>query len=154
MANIIEETERRQQKYWKGFLIAWLLAICLLVVRYLFGSVFKGSELNSQPIGIAVLIITVILLLTTLYFIIQLYLLKEKAKSNPQLKEALIDDELSTHYVQKSWKAAFIGAAVTPLAFLLISTFHPIDDLLLVALSTCIVGAGAFLISFYLKSYR
>ena len=154
MTNLIEETERQQLKYWKGSLIAWFLAMALLIVRHLFGSVFKEYELNSRPIGIVVLIATVILLLTTLFFVVKLNLLKGRAKSDPQLKEALIDNELSKLYVLESWKAGFIGAVATPFAFLLISSVHPINDLLLVALSTCAIGSGAFLTSFYLKSNK
>jgi hypothetical protein len=154
MTNLIEETERQQLKYWKGSLIAWFLAMALLIVRHLFGSVFKEYELNSRPIGIVVLIATVILLLTTLFFVVKLHLLKGRAKSDPQLKEALIDNELSKLYVLESWKAGFIGAVATPFAFLLISSVHPINDLLLVALSTCAIGSGAFLTSFYLKSNK
>jgi len=96
----------------------------------------------------------VILLLTVMFFVVKLYLLFLKAKSDPQLKEALIDNELSKLYILQSWKPAFIAAVATPFAFLLISSVHPINDLLLVALSTCAVGSGAFLISFYLKSNK
>jgi len=154
MTNLIEETNRQQQKYWKGFLIAWFLTIALLVVRHLFGSVFKEYELNSRPIGIMVLTATVILVLTVLFFVVKLYLILGRAKSDPQLKEALIDDELCKLYILRSWKAAFIAAVATPFAFLLISSVHPINDLLLVALSTCLVGSGTFLTSFYLKSNK
>jgi hypothetical protein len=154
MTNLIEETERQQLKYWKGSLIAWFLAMALLIVRHLFGSVFKEYELNSRPIGIVVLTVNVILLLTVLFFVVKLYLLFVRAKSDPQLKEALIDNELSKLYILQSWKAAFIAAVATPFAFLLVSSVHPINDLLLVALSTCVVGSGAFLTSFYLKSNK
>ena len=154
MTNLIEETARQQHKYWKGFLIAWFLANALLIVRYLFGTVFKEYELNSRSIGIVVLTVTVILVLTAVFFVAKLYLLFGRAKSAPQLKEALLDNELSKLYVLQSWKAGFIGAVATPFVFLLISSVHPINDLLLVALSTCSVGSGAFLISFYLKSNK
>ena len=154
MTNLIEETERQQHKSWQGFLIVWFLAMVLLIVRYLFGSVFKEYELNSRPIVIVVLTVTVILVLTALFFVVKLNLLLGRAKSDPQLKEALIDNELTKLYVLESWKAAFIGAVATPFAFLLISSVHPINDLLLVALSTCTVGSGAFLTSFYLKSNK
>jgi len=126
----------------------------LLIVRYLFGSVFKEYELNSRPFAIVVLTVTVILVLTALFFVVKLNLLLGRAKSDPQLKEALINNELTKLYVLESWKAAFIGAVATPFAFLLISSVHPINGLLLVALSTCSVGSGAFLTSFYLKSNK
>ena len=154
MTNLIEETEKQQLKYWKRSLIAWFLAIVLLTVRHLFGTVFKEYGLNSRPIGIVVLTVNVFLLLTVLFFVVKLYLLFVRAKANPQLKEALIDNELSKLYILESWKVGFIGAVVTPFAFLLISSVHPINDLLLVALSTCAFGSGAFLTSFYLKSKK
>jgi hypothetical protein len=154
MKNLIEETERQQLKYWKGFLIAWFLALTLLIIRHLFGTVFKQYELNSRPIGIVVLTVTVILVLTIFVFVVKLNLLRGRAKSDPQLKEALIDNELSKLYILQSWKVGFIGAVATPFAFLFISSFHPINDLLLVALSTCAIGSGAFLTSFYLKSSK
>ena len=47
-----------------------------------------------------------------------------------------------------------IGAVVTPFAFLLIASFFPFSDLLVVALSTALVGSGAFLTSLYVKSNR
>jgi len=154
MTNLIEETERQQLKYWKGALIAWFLAMALLIVRHLFASVFKEHEFNSRPIGIVVLAATVILVLMVLFFVVRLYLLLGRAKSNPQLKEALIDNELGKLYILQSWKPAFIAATATPFTFLLISSVHPINDLLLVALSTCAIGSGAFLTSFYLKSSK
>ena len=154
MTNLIEETERQQLRCWKGFLVAWFLAIALLTVRYLFGSVFKEHELNSRPIGIVLLVITVILLLTTFFFVVRLNLLRGRAKTDPRLKEALIDNELNNLYVLESWKAGFICAVATPFAFLLISSVYSINDLLLVALSTCAFGSGAFLTSFYLKSNK
>ena len=154
MTNLIEETERQQLKYQKVTLIAWFLAMVLLIVRHLFGTVFKEYELNSRPIGIVVLTVNVILLLTVWLFVVKLYLLFVRVKSDPQLKEALIDNELSKLYILQSWKPAFIAAVATPFAFLLISSVHPINDLLLVALSTCAIGSGAFLTSFYLKSKK
>ena len=72
MTNLIEKTERQQLKYWKGALIAWLLALALLVVRHLFGSVFKEYELNSRPIGFVVLTVNVIMLLAVMFFIVKL----------------------------------------------------------------------------------
>ena len=154
MTNLIEETERQQLEYFKRSLTAWFLAIALLIVRHLFGTVFKEYDLNSRPIGIVVLAITVILMLTVLFFVAKLYLLFVRAKADPQLKEALLDNELSKLYILESWKAGFIGAVATPFAFLLISSIHPINDLLLVVLSTCAFGSGAFLTSFYLKSKK
>jgi len=154
MASLIEETDRRQQKYWKGFLIAFFLLMVLLVVRHLFGSVFREHDLNSRPIGVFVLVVSVALLIAMVITLVKLGQLKGKMRADPRLREALIDSELSKLHVDKSWKAGFIGAAVTPFTFVLLSLLHPIDDPLLVAFWTPIVGSGAFLVSLYLRNSK
>ncbi|UCG53406.1 MAG: hypothetical protein JSW58_07590 [Candidatus Latescibacterota bacterium] len=154
MSNLIEETDRQQQRYWKRFLIAFFLLIVLLIVRYVFGTVLKEYELNSHPIGIVVLIISVALLVVMFVHIVKLNRLRARAAANPQLKEALIDNELTKLHLDQSWKAGFIGAAVTPFAFLLISSFHTINDPVLVAFATPIVGSAAFITTFFLKKNR
>jgi hypothetical protein len=154
MTNIIEEADRQQQRCWLGFLSCFFLLLVLLIVRYLFGTAFSEYELNSSPVGIAVLVISIALLITMIVLLVRLGLLSARAKSDPELREALIDNELVKLHLAQSWKTAFIAAAVTPFAFLLMSSFHPIDDPLLVAFATPIIGSGAFLTSFYLKSSK
>lgn len=154
MTNLIEETDRRQQTYWRRSLLAFFVLVVLLIVRHLFGTTFKEHDLNSHPVGIVVLIVSVALLIVMLTYVVKLGRLQARAASDPQLKEALIDNELTKLHLAQSWKAGFIAAAVTPFALLLISSFHPIDDPLLVAFSTPIVGSLAFMTSFILKSNR
>jgi hypothetical protein len=153
VTNPIEETDRRQRGYRRILLVAFLVLSTLLVVRYVFGTVLEEHELNSHPVGIAVLAVSVALVIVMLVAVVRLGLLAAEARADPRLREALIDDELVKLHITQSWKAAFIGAVATPFVFLLISSFHPIEDLLLVALSTAGVGSGAFLISFHVKTY-
>jgi hypothetical protein len=154
MTNLIEETYMRQQKYWKRFLLTFFLLLALVITRYLFGTVFREHELNSHPIGIVVLIISLALLAVLIILIVKLNQLRARAAADPQLKEALIDNELTKLHLAQSWKAGFITAAVTPFAFLLISSFHSINDPVLVAFATPSLGSSAFLTSFFLKSNR
>jgi hypothetical protein len=154
MTNFIEETDRQQQKLWRLFLFAVFLLVALLIVRYLFGTVFAGQELNTRPIGIAVLVVSVALVVTMLVLVVRLGILAAQAKADPELREALIDNELVKWHLAQSWKAGFIGAVATPFSFLLISWFYPINDALLVALATVAAGSGAFLTSFYLRSNK
>ena len=65
MTNLIEETERKLHKYFGRLVIALSLAVVLLVVRAVFYYGFDEYDLNSQPIGIAVLIATIIMLVIT-----------------------------------------------------------------------------------------
>jgi hypothetical protein len=78
--------------------------------------------------------------------------LTSRAKRDPRLKEALIENELAKLHLLESWRAGFIAAAITPFFFLLIRAIHPFNDPVLVALSTAIAGSGAFLTSYHLKS--
>lgn len=154
MMNIIEETDRQQRRLWTRFLLAFFLAVALLIVRHLFGTVFEEHGLNSRPIGTVVLVASVALVVAMAVLVAKLALVSLRANADPRLKEALIDNELVKWHLAQSWKAGFIGAIATPFAFLLLSSLHPIDDLLLVALTTVAIGAGAFLTSFYLRSNR
>ncbi len=136
------------------FLLAFFLAVVLLIVRHLFGTVFEEHELNSRPVGIVVLVASVALVVTMAFLVAKLALLSLRANADPRLKEALLDNELVKWHLARSWKAGFIGAVATPFAFLLLSSLSPINDLLLVALTTAAIGAGAFLTSFYYRSNR
>ena len=152
MTNIIEEADRQQRRLWTRFLLAFFLLTALLIVRHLFGTVYEEHALNTRPIGIVVLVVSVATALAMFVLVAKLAILAARAKADPRLKEALIDNELVKWHLAQSWKAGFIGAVVTPFAFLLISSFHPINDLLLVALATAAIGSGAFLTSFYVRS--
>lgn len=152
MTYTIEEADRQQRKYWRGLLIAFCLNVALLAVRALFYYGFNEYNLNSQPIGIAVLVVTIVALIIMVYFLIMLSRLNIRISADPKLKEALIDDELTKMHVVESWKPAFIAAVATPYAFLIVSSFCEFNDLLTLAFTTSIVGAGAYLISYYIKS--
>ena len=154
MTNLIEEADAQRQRHMKRFLLAFYLVAVLLFVRHLFGTTFKAHELNSHPIGIGVLAVSIAAVVAMFVHVIKLAQLKKKAEADPQLREALLDNELIRLHVTESWRAGFIGAVVTPFAFLLIASFFPFSDLLVVALSTALVGSGAFLTSLYVKSNR
>lgn len=150
MTNPIEQADREQQKYWRRLLIAFFSLIVLLAVRYLFGSVFKQYQLNSHPIGVLVLLLSVTQLIVMLTYIVKLRRLQVRMMSNPRLREALVDNEFVKSQVAGSWKAGFVGAASTPLVLVLLS----VKDPLVLAFTTPIVGSAAFLISLYLRNRR
>ncbi len=152
MTSRIEEVDRQQRKHWKTLLIAFYLAITLLIARYLFGTVFSEHGLNARPIGMLILAATVLLFAVALYQNVSLARLMSKARRDPELKEALIDDELAKLHLLESWRVGFIAAVATPFFFLLIRAIYPFNDPVLVACSTAIAGSGAFLTSYYRKS--
>ena len=154
MANLIEEIDQRQHRFLRLILVTFVMLLTLLTVRYVFGTVLSEYRLNARPVGFAVLATSIALLAVMCVAVLQLGLTAARASRDPRLKEALIDNELTKFNLARSWKAAFLGAVATPFLFLLLSSFHEVDDPLLVALSTANIGCGAFLISFYLKSGR
>jgi len=154
MTNTIEAADRQQLRLWRRLLLALVLLQGLLIVRYVFGTVFREHGLNARPIGIGVLVVSIALVVAASVLVVRLGLFAAKAKADPRLREALIDNELVKWNLAQSWMAGFVGAVATPFVFLLISSFYPIDDLLLVALTTIAMGSLAFLISFYLRSDR
>ena len=89
MANPIEETNRRQQKHWRVFLICFWLLVGALIVRYLFGTALREHGLNSHPVGIALLIGSLALCVTLLYQVFRLYRLARRVAADPHLREAL-----------------------------------------------------------------
>jgi hypothetical protein len=128
------------------------LVVALLVVRYVFGTALREHD-SAEIVRTLTAIVSVVLLVVMIVYLVKLGRLKARAAADPELKEALIDNELVKLHLTQSYKAGFIAASVTPFAFLLISTLlYPTDDLLMVALATPSIGSGAFLISFYLKS--
>jgi len=152
MTNPIEIADRQQRIYWKRFLLTFFIFLGLMGVRAVFYYGFGKYELNSKPIGIVVLIITVFVLIIQLFFLIKLIQLKNRINADPQLKEAILEDEIENLNAIKSWRPAFLAAIATPFVFLMISTFLPFNDLLVVALSTIIIGSITYLTSYYLKS--
>ena len=154
MTNVIEAADRQQMRLWRRLLLAFVLLEVLLIVRYLFGTVFEEYGLNARPLGIAVLVVSIALVIVASVLIVRLGLFAAKAKADPRLREALIDNELVKWNLAQAWMAGFLGAVATPFVFLLISSFYPIDDLLLVAFSSVAIGSLAFLISFYLRSNK
>jgi hypothetical protein len=154
MSNTIEEIDRQQLRLWRWALIFFFLAWVLLIVRYFSGTILGERTLSSGPVGIAMLAATIVLLALLVGLIFKLGRLAARAKADPRLREALIDNELVKWHLAQSWKAGFLGAVATPFVFLLASSFYPMDDLLLVALTTAAVGSGAFLTAFHLRSSR
>jgi uncharacterized membrane protein len=150
MANPIEQAEKKQQKYWRRFLIALFSLIVLLFVRFLLGSVFREHELNSHPIGIVILLLSAMLLIVLLTYIVKLRRLQSQITSVPQLREALVDNEFIKSNVAASWKVGFCCAVPTPLLLVLLS----VKDPLVIAFATPIVGSVAFIVSLYLRNRR
>ena len=79
-------------------------------------------------------------------------ILARKIRQDPLLDEAL-NNEMVQSLETQSWKAAYIGAIATTSFFALVGFVYPVCDLVLVALTSVVAGAGANRATFYFK-YR
>jgi hypothetical protein len=147
MADEIEVMEARGRSYLKGYLIAFYIFMFLWIVRFF----FRESGLNYEPIGYLVLAGLIIMVLIQAFFMGRLALWKKKVRGDSRLNAAL-NNELIKLYELRSWKIAFLSAVGSTFFFAVVSFFYPICDLVLVALTSLIVGGGAHMTAFYVMN--
>ena len=134
-------------------LLEWYLVSCacfllLMIARFF----FRAGGLNSQPIGMAVLAGLIVTLLLQAASAFGQALLAIRIRSDPNL-EAALNNELIQSLEVQSWRAAYFGAAGATLLFAIVSTFYPVVDPVMIALTAIIAGFGAYQATFYFK-YR
>jgi len=148
MNSKIESLDRDRMRCLEWYLVGAVCFITLSVTRFF----FRLKDLNTQPIGQAVLIGLLLSLLLLVFCTLKSARLGNKIKQDPLLKEALYNELIETLELQ-SWKAAYLGAIGTTMFFAIAWFFYPICDPVMVALTSIITGAGAYQAAFYLK-YR
>jgi len=146
MTNDIEHYDQKRMQFLKWYIIGFVICLTLLLTRHF----FRSSGLNSQPIGIAVLIGTIITLLIQAISIFGLGLLERDINHKPHLKAAL-NNELVRTLTVESWLAAYLAASGMTLFFAITWSFYPICDPVTIALSSIMAGAGANRVYFYFR---
>jgi hypothetical protein len=144
MASDIEVLDQKRMKFLKWYLIGFGISMLLMLTRYF----FRMNGLNSQPIGIAVLIGVIVTLLLQVICVIRSAFLERDIHQDPRL-EAALHNELVKSLVTQSWIAAYIGSAGMTLFFAITSSFYPICDPLTISLTSIVAGAGASRAYFY-----
>lgn len=148
MNRSIEFVDKLRMRYLRWHLIGVALFLLLSVTRFF----FRHGGLNSQPIGMAVLLGLTTALLIMAISTVGLALLARSIKDDPALEEAL-NNELVAALETQSWKAAFLAVVATAVFFALVGFFYPVKDPVLVALTSIVAGAGAYRANFYFR-YR
>jgi hypothetical protein len=148
MSTEIELLDERRMRYLRWYLIGFLPFLILSVTRFF----FRRGGLNSQPIGIAVLVGLLLSLMVIAISTVASAVLGLTIKDDPALKEAL-DNEYIRALEVKSWRAAYLGAVATTVFFAVAWFFYPVSDPVMVALTSIITGAGAYQATFYMN-YR
>jgi hypothetical protein len=140
----IEFLDAKRMRYLELYILGVGVFVALSITRFF----FRLGDLNSKPIGIAVLVGLILSLGLISLSTIQTSLFWKKVKQEPLLMGAL-NNELIQALALRSWKAAYLGAGGTALFFGVVSIFYPVSDPMLMALTSIIAGAGAYQATFY-----
>jgi hypothetical protein len=146
MTSDIEFLDHRRMTFLKWYLIGFGLSMLLMLTRYF----FRLGGLNSQPIGMAVLIGVVVTLLLQVICLIGSAFLERDIHQDPHL-EAALHNELVKSLMTQSWLAAYIGSAGMTLFFAITWSFYPICDPVTISLTAITAGAGASRAYFYFR---
>jgi hypothetical protein len=142
----IELLDQKRMTYLKWYLIGFAVFMILMLTRHF----FRWDGLNSQPIGVAVLIGLVVTMLWQAICVIRSALLERDIQRDPRL-EAALNNELVRSLMTQSWVAAYIGCAGMTLFFAITWSFYPICDPVTISLSSIAAGAGASRAYFYFR---
>ena len=142
----IEFLDQQRMKFLKWYLVGFFIFMILILTRYF----FRSSGLNSEPIGIAVLIGSILTLLLQAVCMVRSAQLERNIQKVPDLKAAL-NNEWVQSLTTQSWIAAYIGTSAMTLFFAITWTFYPICDPVMISLTSIVAGAGASRAYFYFK---
>lgn len=142
----IEFLDQQRMKYLKWYLVGFAICLLLMLTRHF----FRLSGLNSEPIGMAVLVGAIATLLLQIISVVLSALLERDIRQDPDL-EAALNNELVKSITTQSWVAAYIGTSGMTLFFAITSSFYPICDTVTISLTSIVAGAGASRAYFYFK---
>ncbi len=148
MESEIENLDKKRMRHLELYIVGVVVFIILSIARFF----FRLGGLNSQPIGTVVLSGLFLSLIFIALSTIRSAILWRTIKDNPALMDALHNEWIQALEV-KSWKAAYLGAVGTTFFFAIASSFYPVYDPVLTALTSVIAGAGAHQATFYFE-YR
>ena len=145
----IEYLDQQRMKFLKWYLVGFFIFMVLMLTRHF----FRSGGLNSEPIGIAVLVGLILTLLLQAVCVMKSAQLEKNIQKAPHIKAAL-NDELVKSLTTQSWIAAYIGTSAMTLFFAITWSFYPICDPVTISLTSIIAGAGASRAYFYFKYKR
>ena len=146
MSSDIEVLDRKRMSYLKWYLVGFGISLILMLTQFF----FQRDGLNSQPIGIAVLVGVAVTLLLQAICVIRSALLERHILQHPHL-DAALNNELVKSLVAQSWIAAYVATAGMTVFFAITSSFYPVCDPLTISLTSTVAGAGASRAYFYFR---
>ena len=139
MTSQIEILDDKRRRYRGGHLIGF----GVFFVAWIIHSVLKVAEIENDIVLPILLIVLLLSALFQAYFGIKGKRIEDEIKSDPHLKEAL-NNELIRLYELKAWRAAFFSVIAFLFLVAVISLFVEYNDVMLIFLTTFLVGFGAY----------
>jgi hypothetical protein len=144
VTNQIEILDEKRRKYRGGYLVGFGVFFVAWIIR----SVLKVAEIEND---LAYTILMILLLLSALfqaYFAVKGKAIEDEIKKEPYLKEAL-NNELIRLYELKAWRVAFFSVVGFVFLVAIASLFVEYNDIMLIFLTTFLVGFGTYNIAIY-----
>jgi len=140
----IEQIDRERLRYLGWYVVSFSVFIVLSLVRFF----FRTSGLNQEPIGIAVLVGMCVALVGVFACVFMQANVAWKIRKDEKTKAAF-NNEVLRLLDAKAWRAAFVASSATVLFFAIASSFYPVCDTVMIALTTIAAGAGAQRAAYY-----
>jgi hypothetical protein len=144
----VEMLDRKRMGLLAWYLVGFAAFVPLMITRFF----FRADGLNSEPIGMAVMVGLIVTLLLQAGTAAGVAWVAARIRRDPRL-EAALNNELIRSLEGESWRAAYLGAAGSAVFFAVVSFFYPVCDPVLIALTAIVAGLGAYQATFYFK-YR
>ena len=144
MTTQIEILDEKRRKYRGGHLVGFGVFFVAWIIR----SVLKVAEIEYD---LAYTILMILLLLSALfqaYFAVKGKAIEDEIKKEPHLKEAL-NNELIRLYELKAWRVAFFSVIGFIFLVAVASLFVEYNDVMLIFITTFLVGFGTYNIAVY-----
>lgn len=145
MTTQIESFYQMRKKY-RG---AHVFGLSIFTIAWIARSIYKVTKLNMENLHLAIFIILLLSMVYMAYYAIKFIIVERRIKSKPALSEAL-HDELFQLNELKAWKTAFFSIVGFNVLAAIFSLFVNIEDLMLIFITTLLIGFGSYSITLYI----
>jgi hypothetical protein len=145
VTNQIEILDEKRRKFRGGHLIGFGVFFVAWIIR----SVLKVAEIENDLVYTILMIVLLLSALFQAYFGVKGKRIEDAIKKEPFLQEAL-NNELIRLYELKAWRVAFFSVIGFIFLVAVVSLFVEYNDIMLIFLTTFLVGFGTYNIAIYI----
>jgi hypothetical protein len=140
----IELLDEKRRKFRGGHLIGFGVFFVAWIIR----SVLKVAEVDNDWVYTILMVVLLLAAIFQSYFAIQGKRIEDEIKKEPFLQEAL-NNELIRLYELKAWRVAFFSVIGFIFLAAVASLFVEYNDIMLIFLTTFLVGFGTYNTAIY-----